>query len=104
MVGFWVVGWLVGWLYVRQATENVICIERDAKKITSIILLGILTHWLNGSPRNPVLHVQVAMWLITWHLASMPQVPGHGSIHFRLEHALLAGQSELEIHSGRQVV
>ena len=31
----------------------------------------------------------------------MPHVPGHGSIHLRLEHALLVGQSELETHSGR---
>ena len=97
-------GWLVGWLVVRQANRNVRCTERNTKKIIAIILLGIFTHWLKGSPRNPVLHVQVAMWLITWHLASMPQVPGHGSIHFRLEHARLAGQSEFEIHSGRQVV
>ena len=31
----------------------------------------------------------------------MPQVPGQGSMHLRLEHALLAGQSELDTHSGR---
>ena len=61
----------------------------------------MVTHWVKGSPLNPELQVQVAIWFTTWHRAFMPQVPGQGSMHFRLEHALLAGQSELDTHSGR---
>lgn len=47
--------------------------------------------------------VQMGLWLTTWHLAPIPQVPGHGSIHFWFEHAWLKIQSELVVHSGLQV-
>jgi hypothetical protein len=44
----------------------------------------------------------MGMWLTTSHLAFWPQVPGHGSTHFCLTHALSLGQSELITHSGLQ--
>lgn len=37
---------------------------------------------------------------MTAHSAFWPQVPGHGSIHFNLIHALSLEQSLLRIHSG----
>lgn len=33
----------------------------------------------------------------------LPQAPGHGLMHFWLEHASLNLQSELTMHSGRQL-
>lgn len=42
------------------------------------------------------------MWLLTRHSAFMPQVPGHGSLHLLLTHALSLGQSEFITHSGLQ--
>lgn len=55
-----------------------------------------------GSPVNPLRQVQMGLWLITWQSAFCPHVPGHGSAHFRLTHALRAGHSELTTHSGLQ--
>ena len=53
-----------------------------------------------GSPMYPSRQVHVAIWFFTLHWALIPQVPGQGSIHLFLWHALLDGQSELTIHSG----
>lgn len=47
-------------------------------------------------------HVQAGRWLITWHSAFCPHVPGHGSWHLFLVQALFEEQSEFRIHSGRQ--
>lgn len=44
----------------------------------------------------------MGMWLITSHIASWPQVPGHGSTHLLRRQALSWGQSELRTHSGLQ--
>ena len=44
--------------------------------------------------------MQVARWFLTLQMALIPQVPGHGSMHLFLWHALLEGQSELTTHSG----
>lgn len=85
-------------------------------KIESLILLfkriveykwiirggGFRWQLVNASPIYPSLHVQTGVWLITLHLASNPQAPGHGSLHLSLIHALLLGQSEFIVHSGRQ--
>lgn len=35
-------------------------------------------------------------------MAFWPQVPGHGSVHLFLTHALFEGQSEFKTHSGLQ--
>ena len=58
---------------------------------------------INGSPvyRDGQLHI--GLWLITWHLADIPQVPGQGSLHFWLLHAWFCEQSALIVHSGWQV-
>lgn len=58
---------------------------------------------MNGSPvyRDGQLHI--GLWLTTWHLAFIPHVPGHGSLHFWLLHASFCGQSALLVHSGLQV-
>lgn len=39
---------------------------------------------------------------MTWQTALGLQVPGHGSLHLLLIHALLDGQSEFRVHSGLQ--
>lgn len=61
------------------------------------------THLTNGSPVWGVWQLQIGLWFTTWHFAPMPQVPGQGSIHFWLTHALSKLHSELVIHSGLQV-
>ena len=50
----------------------------------------------------PSKHVQVGMWFSTRQTALIPHVPGQGSTHLFLWHALLEGQSELTTHSGLQ--
>ena len=45
----------------------------------------------------------MGLWLVTWHLALLPQVPGQGSTHFWLMQAVSWLQSELTTHSGRQL-
>lgn len=42
------------------------------------------------------------MWFSTLQSAFKPHEPGQGSIHLLLTQALLLGQSELIVHSGRQ--
>lgn len=37
---------------------------------------------------------------MTWHLAFIPQILGHGFRHFWLEQAWFKSQSELIVHSG----
>ena len=48
----------------------------------------------------PSMQVQIGIWFLTLQMALTPQVPGHGSMHLFLWHALLEGQSELTTHSG----
>lgn len=55
---------------------------------------------MKGSPVYPGLQLHIGLWLMTWHRAFNPHVPGHGSAHFWLTHALLSAHSELTIHSG----
>lgn len=57
---------------------------------------------LKGSPEYPSRHVQIDTWLCTLHSAFTPHVPGQGSVHFSLIHALSLGQSEFMVHSGLQ--
>lgn len=42
-------------------------------------------------------------WFTTWHSEFEPQLPGHGSPHLLLIHALLDGQSVFITHSGLQL-
>ena len=63
-------------------------------------LRGGLLHAVKGSPMYPCIHVHEGTWLNTVHWALMPQVPGQGSMHLFLWHALLEGQSEFTTHSG----
>ena len=62
-----------------------------------------LTQLLKGSPVYPGGHWQMGLWLMTWHLALLPQVPGQGSAHFWLMQAVSWLQSELTTHSGLQL-
>ena len=64
--------------------------------------IGLSLHAVNGSPIYPSTQVQEGMWFITLHWALIPHVPGQGSTHLFLWHALLEGQSELTTHSGLQ--
>lgn len=59
-------------------------------------------HLVNGSPVYSGKQLHIGLWLMTWHLAPIPQVPGQGSRHFWFEQASFNLQSELTVHSGRQ--
>jgi hypothetical protein len=58
----------------------------------------------NGSPVYPCGQLHIGMWLNTAHCAFCPQVPGHGSTHLFLMHALFLWHSVLSTHSGLQPV
>lgn len=60
-------------------------------------------HLENGSPVNPCGHEHIGLWLITWHMAVVPQFPLQGSIQRWLEQALFNAHSALDMHSGLQV-
>lgn len=62
-----------------------------------------VTHWVNGSPVNPVRQTHIAIWLRTRHSAFGPHSPGHGSLHFWLIHAKWLRHSAFETHSGLQL-
>lgn len=59
-------------------------------------------HCENGSPVYPIGQEHTGMWLITSQRASYPHVPGHGSTHLFLIHALSLLHSVLSTHSGLQ--
>lgn len=46
--------------------------------------------------------MHVGEWFITKHSAFCPHVPGHGSLHLFIRHALFDWHSAFTIHSGRQ--
>ena len=60
------------------------------------------THLSKGFPINPGGQVQIGLCLSTTHWALIPQLPGHGSWHWVLIQAKLAGQSSCLTHSGLQ--
>ena len=62
--------------------------------------MGASLHEVNGSPIYPTMQVQDGTWFNTLHSALIPHVPGQGSIHLFLWHALSEGQSEFTTHSG----
>lgn len=49
-------------------------------KLFSLLPFGI--HLDNGSPEYPFGQTQMALWLITLHIAFIAHDPGQGSIHF----------------------
>ena len=59
-------------------------------------------HLSKGFPINPGGQVQIGLCLSTTHWALIPQLPGHGSWHWVLIQAKLAGQSSCLTHSGLQ--
>lgn len=59
-------------------------------------------HLMKGLPVSPGGQLQIGLWLLTWHQAPTPQVPGQGSLHFWFAQASLRLQSELTTHSGLQ--
>lgn len=65
--------------------------------------IPIIVHLIKGSPVCSGGQLQIGLWFTTWHLAAIPQVPGHGSIHFWFTQAWFKGHSELVTHSGLQV-
>lgn len=48
-------------------------------------------------------HEQKGLWLLTWHFANSPHVPGHGSWQCWLIQARIGGHSEFDTHSGRHI-
>lgn len=42
---------------------------------------GGARQYVNGSPVNPGIQVQIGVWLMTLHTAATPQAPGQGSAH-----------------------
>lgn len=69
---------------------------------TSTGLWAIPRHLMKGSPVVADGQLQIAEWLMTWHLALTPQVPRHGSSHFCWMQARFVEQSLFRIHSGLQ--
>lgn len=67
------------------------------------LLLPIGIHLMKGSPVYLAIQLHIGLWLVTWHFALIPQVPGHGSIHFWLTQASFKGHSLLVRHSGLHV-
>ena len=55
-----------------------------------------------ASPVYPWLQLQMGLWFLTEHWAFLPQVPGHGSLHFFCMQARWLGHSVLMRHSGLQ--
>lgn len=55
---------------------------------------------LNGSPVNPFLQEQIALWCTTLHWAFSPHCPIHGLTHFWFTQARSCEHSELKVHSG----
>ena len=89
---------LVFSLYVSLNTSKnyIVVLKKLPASLTSL-------HATKGSPDVPVGQVHVGMWLITSQVAAWPHVPGQGSTHRWLLHALLRGQSEFIVHSGLQL-
>lgn len=58
----------------------------------------------NGSPVVAGGHQHIGAWLKTRHMAALPQVPGHGSMHLLRTQARSRGHCELTTHSGRHPV
>lgn len=58
---------------------------------------------MKGSPVYLTRQLHIGLWLTTTHSALIPQVPGHGSMHFWFKQARSNGHSELLTHSGLQV-
>lgn len=69
---------------------------------TTIGSWGTSKHLTKGSPVVFEGQLQIAEWLMTWHLALIPQVPRHGSSHFCRMQARFVEQSLFKIHSGLQ--
>uniref|UniRef100_A0A1A9VW36 Uncharacterized protein n=1 Tax=Glossina austeni TaxID=7395 RepID=A0A1A9VW36_GLOAU len=57
---------------------------------------------VGGEPNIPG-QLHIGLWLITSHLASIPQVPAHGLAHLNLWQALVWEHSALTVHSGLQL-
>lgn len=55
---------------------------------------------MNGFPIRPSKQEQEGMWFTVTHCVFSPQVPGQGSKHLFLIHALSWEQSMLITHSG----
>lgn len=84
------------------AVRNVVS-ENVFGKQQYFFLRGIGMQRVNGSPVNWFGQLQIGLWLITLHLALIPQVPGQGSMHFWFIHAFVSTHSELTTHSGRHL-
>lgn len=95
--------WRVTWIFNfnRFFTYNVLLLSIIHILARTNLRIGI--HLMKGSPVCLGAQLQIGLWFTTWHRAFIPQVPGHGSIHFWFTQAWLSGHSELETHSGLQV-
>lgn len=91
-----------GWHGLRSISTRVNkWLEVHLAQGSKYLLSATILHCRNGSPVKPDRQIQEGRWLITWHSALEPHVPGHGSTHLFLTQALFGGQSELSEHSGR---
>lgn len=72
------------------------------KILSYIINSPIVWHDINGFPVKPGLQPQIGLWFLTRHIALIPHVPEHGSLHFWFKHASFKLQSEFTMHSGLQ--
>lgn len=55
----------------------------------------------NGSPDIEDGQAHDGMWLLTVHIAFVPQAPGHGSTHFPPRHVRVGAHSPFVLHSNR---
>lgn len=61
-------------------------------------------HETKAFPSKPVGQVHIGIWFMTSQRAFCAHVPGQGSTHLLLRHALSRAQSEFNTHSGRQPI
>lgn len=91
-----------GLMFKGISTEILKLLYYLFKSMQTIVNLPIGKHLVNGSPVYLNKQEHTGLWLTTWQVASIPHVPGQGSIHFWFKHARFNGHSELWTHSGRQ--
>lgn len=104
--GAWIDGYrrlFLCWKDDKKQFFFVMVIQLISVSLTLLNYSRLEIHWVKGSPVKSTGQEQIGLWLTTVHCALIPQVPGHGSIHFWLLQAMFAWQSELIIHSARQL-
>lgn len=93
-VDFFLCQWIFDW------TQESMRFKKMFRDCLRAITIG--WHRTKAFPSKPGLQAQLGTWFKTLQTAFKPQEPGQGSIQRSFTHALVFGQSELIVHSGRQ--